>query len=190
MRIYRRLDNEVLYRRVILTIKVKNIDGELLYLLCAQSAQTAVAHDEIVVYLLYLVLGYVHGNDLADDRYAQALLERAYHNKIRKMYPRVFFLHRSGHDLHADIVVYRSGRDDRIAAGRVREQVEKLCHERDDLIHVKIKVGELVPRRERKAGYVFIPPAQLCCDKFAVIYKSYLPSAILYLIHYSTKSRT
>ena len=135
----------MLDRRVIPAIRIKYIDGKLLYLLCAQTAQTAVAHYEIVVDILDLILGDVHGYYFADYRYAQALLERAYHDEIRKMYPCVFFLHRSGHNLHTDIVVYRARRDYRIAALSVREQVEELRYKRYDLIHVKIKIGELVP---------------------------------------------
>ena len=178
MRVYRRLDNEVLNGGVVLAIEVEYVGCKLLDLLCAQAAQTAMTHDKVVVDFPDLCLGDVHRDYLAHDRYAQALLERAYHDKVRKVYPRVFFLHRSGHNLHADIVVYRARRNYRIAARRVRKKVKKTCDKRYDLIHVQIKVRKLVPSRERKPGYVLIPSAQLCRDEFAVIYKSFLPKVL------------
>ena len=103
-------------------------------------------------------------------------LRNATYNSIQ--YEKVGHLHRSGHDLHADIVVYRARRNYRIAARRVRKKVKKTCDKRYDLIHVQIKVRKLVPSRERKSGYVLIPSAQLCRDEFAVIYRSFLPKVL------------
>ena len=178
MRVYRRLDNEVLNGGVVLAIEVEYVGCELLDLLCAQAAQTAVAHDKVIVNLLDLFFGNIHRNYLAYNGYAQALLEGAYHDKIRKMDLSVFFLHRSGHNLHADVIIDRARSDYRIAARHVRKKVKKAADERYDLIHIKIKVGKLVPGRKRKTVYVFIPSAQLGCNEFAVIYRSFLPKVL------------
>ena len=101
------------------------------------------------------------------------------------MYAGVLFLHRSGHYLHAHIVIYRAGGDDGVAVGIVGEQVKKFGNERDHLIHIELKIGELVPCRQTEARYISVPAPELGSDKFGVIYKSYLPA--LYVIHYSTK---
>ena len=174
----------MLHRRVVPAVEVEHIDGKLLYLLRAQAAEAAVAHDEVVVYLSDLFLGDVHGNDLADDRNAQALLERAYHDKVCKVYPCVFFLDRSGHDLHADVVIYRAGRNDGVAVLVMREQVERARDKGNDLIHIKLEIGQLVPCRKAKSRYVLVPSAQLGRNKLGVIYKSFPP---IYLIYYSIK---
>ena len=172
MRVYRRVYHKPLDGAVVGAVGIENSDGGLLDLLCDELCDTAVAHDEVVVYLLDLAFGDVHRNNAADDRDAEALLERADHDKIRKMHTSVFFSDRSGHDLHADIVIYRAGRNDGVAVLVMREQVERARDKGNDLIHIKFEIGQLVPCRKAKPRYVLVPSAQLGRNKLCVIYKS------------------
>ena len=160
---------------VVCAVGIENSDGRLRDLLGDELCDAAVAHDEVVVYLLDLVFGDVHGNDAAHDRDAEALLERADHDKICKVYARVSLSDRSGHDLHADVIIYCAGCNDGVAVFVMREQIKRARDKGNNLIHVKLKIGQLVPCRKAKLRYVLVPAAQLGRNKLSVIYKSFLP---------------
>ena len=122
---------------------VKDPGGDLAHLLNKEQRAGAVAVGKGGIGALQLRVAEPHRDHRLQRGNAHALLERADHDQVSEMIPVVSLFGWCRHDLLLDVVVDHGGGDAFVIKGGIGGKVP--FEQRQDLIHIKIKVGEIVP---------------------------------------------
>ena len=147
--------------------------------------------DERRIDALHVRLREIPGQQHWQHGQAQTLLERADHEKIRKMDAVIALLFRLRQELRSDIIVDHRGRDGLRLLEIRRQEAQILRQKLNDLLHIQAEIRDLVPIRQAVAPQNMLPPAELADDEAVIICHLFTHTFLIqYSIFYKKSKHT